>query len=277
ASHIEKEKRNFSGSEMYLDSLGIEKDARMLCLNTSSTNSPLMLMERKGYTIHKNRRPYIEMALEWPHEHIVIQNQYLLSHTAAIYPEILNQIKRTHSNGKISLFKKENMSNQPLEQVLGLRNIETIISDKPDSSYCTTRDWFKTLSRDSSFYLTAPYSSKIEKEKLFPANIILPGNEIHSNKNFVEFIWKSNLYFNDRNKKTDLVFKIDWLDGTYSSSHYSMVNLVSEINQWRQVQILFAVPDLDKVKSVSTYFWNPEKNAFWIDDTELHLLENTFE
>ena len=99
-------RKNYSGSDLFLDSIGIPADARMLVLEPYSTNGPLLLMQRKGYTILNSNFSNITRALELPFEYIVCQDVYLppfvLSGEGLQLTECL---ERVAGNGRISLFK----------------------------------------------------------------------------------------------------------------------------------------------------------------------------
>jgi len=53
---VEISRQNFIGSDLYLDSIGIHKNSKILVIESYSTNIPLILMNRKGYTVYQTNR-----------------------------------------------------------------------------------------------------------------------------------------------------------------------------------------------------------------------------
>ncbi len=116
---------SFMGSETFLDSLKIKRDAKVMVIDVYSPNIPLILMNRDGYVIlYTNAtKKNIQNALGWKYDYIVIPNQFFISEVCSTYPEIVSRIKKIADNGKISIFTLiNNKTNRSLTEFLGLEN-----------------------------------------------------------------------------------------------------------------------------------------------------------
>lgn len=112
-------RKNFLGSDQLLDSLGVAGDARMLVFEAYSTNAPLLLMGRKGYTILNTTPDNIERALALDFDYIVVQDTYLAQVILA-YPPLLDQIERIGGNGRISVFAPSENGTPGIPAALGI-------------------------------------------------------------------------------------------------------------------------------------------------------------
>lgn len=109
----------FKGSASFLDSLRIPKDAKMLVLDASTTNIPLILMNRKGYPVISNNKLVIERSLDWNYDYLVIQDKTFLSDIYSVYPEIISKFKKIADNGRISIcILDDNMEDQTLNEFM---------------------------------------------------------------------------------------------------------------------------------------------------------------
>ena len=97
-------RKNFTGSATFLDDLGIPRDAIILVYEAYSTNAPLVLMDRKGYTVLDSRDENIRRALDLPFDYVVVQDRYLTSEVIFNYPKLVNCLDRIGGNGRISVF-----------------------------------------------------------------------------------------------------------------------------------------------------------------------------
>ncbi|MBO9698726.1 MAG: glycosyltransferase family 39 protein [Sporocytophaga sp.] len=99
-------RKNFINSDRLADSLHINKDAKILVLGSYSSNLPLMLMDRKGYTCISFTEKTIKQALQFPFDFLVVQNQFIFPDLFAAYPNITQSFTAIGSNDKITFFKR---------------------------------------------------------------------------------------------------------------------------------------------------------------------------
>jgi len=97
-------RKNFTDADVFLDGLGIPRDAKILVFEAYSTNAPLLLMGRRGYTILNSREENIKRALELDFDYIVVQDVYFPSDLMYSAPWLSYSLRRIGGNGRISVF-----------------------------------------------------------------------------------------------------------------------------------------------------------------------------
>ena len=113
--------QHFAGSAGLLDSLGIDKNARMLVIDAYSFNLPQIGMRRFGWPLLSTRRRVLEKALaELPYDYIAVQDHYFPSDVYSELPEMLEQTERVGGNGRISILRKKTNSSGSLGALLGM-------------------------------------------------------------------------------------------------------------------------------------------------------------
>src|SRR5204863_9993773 len=112
--------QNFVGAESFLNASGIPQSAKMLVLDSYTTNAPLILMNRKGYTVIWTSKENVEASMKKDFDYVVVQNCYFVSGVIHFYPEIVSQLEKVADNGSISIYKKKVDTNRSLETLLGI-------------------------------------------------------------------------------------------------------------------------------------------------------------
>ena len=97
--------RNFTGSAHLLDSLGVPCTARIMVLDAYSFNLPLLLMQRRGWTVLTTSEENLRNSLQEPAELIVTQNAFFRSDIVNNYPLLLEQLDSVFSNGRLTLWR----------------------------------------------------------------------------------------------------------------------------------------------------------------------------
>lgn len=113
--------QNFKDSKKLLDDLNIDANATILVLDAYSTNAPLILMDRRGYTVQHTTRQNLKKALDYPFDYIVIQDIFLPSDVLYNYPELSQHLIRLGGNGKVSVYAyTTRVLNQTIADNLGV-------------------------------------------------------------------------------------------------------------------------------------------------------------
>lgn len=97
---------NFKDSDLFLDSLSISHEAKILSVKPYAPNYTFILMKRSGYVFMNMSKENFEEKLAWNPDYIVFQNTFLETEIQKNYPEILNQLTFIATNNKISVFKQ---------------------------------------------------------------------------------------------------------------------------------------------------------------------------
>ena len=82
----------------------MKNDARILVLDAYTSNVPLLLMNRKGFTVIETTNEFIKKALTLPFDYIVIQNKSLSGDVLRNFPELAEHLNPVANNGRIGLY-----------------------------------------------------------------------------------------------------------------------------------------------------------------------------
>ena len=97
---------NFKDSDVFLDSLGIPRDAKILCMYCYAQNGPFIQMQRKGFIVMQDKDELVNNSLSWDYDYIVIENKKF-SEKANDRKEIFSHFEKIGDNGRISVFRYE--------------------------------------------------------------------------------------------------------------------------------------------------------------------------
>lgn len=93
---------HYKDADLLLDALDISRDAKILCLYGYAQNGPFIQMGRKGYTVTWDEDGWLETALGWDYDYIVIENGKFEEHFEA-QKEVFTHLKRIGGNGFLSV------------------------------------------------------------------------------------------------------------------------------------------------------------------------------
>ena len=98
--------KNYLGSERYLDSIGISRDAKILTLWAYPQNTPFILMNRKGYTDMWYEKEIVDASMSFPFDYVVIENE-VYEKEKVIWKYLFDDLQYYSDNGKIMIFVKK--------------------------------------------------------------------------------------------------------------------------------------------------------------------------
>lgn len=100
--------KNYQGSEQYLDSLGVSKEAKILSLWSYPQNTPFILMNRKGFTEMWDRKEGVDAKMSFDFDYLIVENE-LYDKEKHTWKYVFDDLEYYSDNGKIMIFvKKEN-------------------------------------------------------------------------------------------------------------------------------------------------------------------------
>jgi hypothetical protein len=268
---------NFDGSKEFLDNLKIPRNAKMLVIDSYSTNMPLIQMHRKGYTVINTERKFIEKAMKNDFDFVVLQNQFAFQGSIANYPEMMEQLELIGTNGKILVYKKAKQKiTQSLSTFLGLNNVEKISLKNLNGLVKDFKDlhWSNYFTLDSLDFVSPDFSILLEPSQEFGPtytdtvkNLFLVGNET------IRFSGKIKAM---NGKDLPIVFSID--DAQHKNYHYIGINLKSIITpspEWQKFECQFRIPKIKfRDDILKIYFWNPHKATIKIDSLSLQFSDS---
>ncbi len=98
--------KNFQGSERFLDSMNVSKDAKILTLYAYPQNTPFIMMNRKGYTLMNEKNLSLETAISFDYDYVIIENE-VYDKKRKEKSELSSDLEYVADNGKISIFVKK--------------------------------------------------------------------------------------------------------------------------------------------------------------------------
>lgn len=97
---------NYEGHAAWLDKLGVPADARILVLDAYTSNVPLLLMNRKGFTVIETSAENLEAALDLPFDYLSIQNRSLPADILLNLPDLSASLELVANNGRTGLYRR---------------------------------------------------------------------------------------------------------------------------------------------------------------------------
>lgn len=258
---------NFEGSGSFLDSLGIDQDARILALDANVPNAPFLLMGRRGYPVMSTTRENMMNSLTWNFDYIAIQNDYFVSDIYSVYPEIINQIEKVADNRKISIFTLTEESEGPrnLSEFWGLDTALPIFQEAMNYDSISDFSGWKNIETTTDTAYSGFHSGVINPDKEYGLTFSSSGIEGLREDPCILYI---SAYFLANTLK-DLMMVVDLsIDG--EKTYYRTVQVDDFIKpgrKWEYVDLLFQLPKADQGEAqLNIFLWNKGKNQLYLDD-----------
>lgn len=259
--------RNFTGTKAYFDSLGIEKEDKILVLGAVGPNLPFTFFERKGYTIFNIESHRIEKALTWDFDYVVVQNDYFTAEILPYYPQLLNLLEPVADNGKITICKRKNTQKpSTLKQFKRIPEKAIQIAEfKYDSdSIIADTNWGNLDSTRCYGILDAEHSYGLTYKLKTP--------KFNNNNRYL-------MRFTAKVQSTDKfdcyvigVIKENGEDKILKTFNLNKWLSVSE--KWQSIEYYFEVPKMNFEKGeLSVFFWNPSKSTIKYNDFRIEIFE----
>jgi dolichyl-phosphate-mannose-protein mannosyltransferase len=261
---------NFSGSEQYLDSIGVSKDAKILVIESYSTNIPLYMMNRRGYTVYQTNRDNAEYALfhtKW--DFVVIQDVFLFSDVLRYYPVVSAVLEPVSGNGKITVYKRSK----------NIRSVSPSRFLKKDDKNIVYRNKtiFDEETRDAHFDVPSKimfvpeFSSNgvvLEPDAEYSAAFHASPNEIKARTDFK--IHASWTIYSEQPSDIQAVASIINNGETVYYQSFRLSDYYKPGKSKQKAMFEFVVPKFTNVNDqLSIYLWNPSHASLKYDDMEV--------
>jgi len=276
-------RKNFTGADIFLDELGIARDARILVFEAYSTNAPLLLMGRRGYTILRSREESIWRALQLDFDYIVVQDVYFPSDVLYNAPSSAYTFQRKGGNGRISVFtySEENVPGiaYPIQRIIpGLLGLSNAVYEK--IMVLNPNALTDTLSRDSNTDTMRVASDRINNDVEFGGSLAVPLVAFHEANRLLV-----NVSFDGvgREEGSDTVFEFDVVlsiespsvDKKYYKTHRVKRSRVQEV--FFGYTCLFEIPELqEKDLILKCYIWNRFRQDLDINSVEFRAYKSQY-
>lgn len=266
-------RQNFIGTEKCIDGLGIPKDAKILVIDAYTTNAPLILMNRKGYTVLGTTAKNISSSLfgcDW--DYVAIQDLYLVSDVIKSYPFITSVIERIGGNGRVSFYKKsKTVQQKSLKQFLRITDKNTFnhtiitfdsVGGLVDPHVSSIGESFVTKNHKSFF---AMLNDKTE----FGTTISIKASEL-KNENNLKILVFCDILANELIDNVQLVAAVRNKTKTVFYQNFFLKDYFKQSSDWKRMEFQFVLPEFETPDDeVGVYFWNPEKMSFSYDNFEV--------
>jgi hypothetical protein len=251
---VEITRQNFTGTERYLDSIGVPKDAKILVIDAYTTNAPLILMNRKGYTVMGTTYKNIGMALQWcKWDYVAIQDIYLVSDVIKNYPEITSILECIGSTGSVSFYKKSRTAApKTLKEFLGITAERTLFTFLFSSASTETH---KPAILDSltEFGITATVKPS-ELKQTSGIKILVSG----------EFLAPASL------KDVQLVAGASTGTEQFFYQSFALTDYFKPAGFSQKMEFQFVLPEFKTLDDeLKVYLWNPGKVNMTYDNWEV--------
>ncbi|MBL7889828.1 MAG: glycosyltransferase family 39 protein [Bacteroidia bacterium] len=272
---VEISRQNFIGSESYLDSLGIDKEAKILVIDAYSTNIPLILMNRKGYTVYQTNRDDAFLPLiKYKWDYVVIQDQFLISDVLHYYPIVQQMIERIDGNGKISIYKKsKDYTLKSLEEFLNIQKKNALYCNKFSFDEPIQPDGIiaEQIAQTNDVFRTAPSAAFLNKDMEY-GNIANIKGESFENKQVKAFL-QFYLKHPEALRSIQMVSAVTHNDSMINYQSVDLGKFSKTNGQWNKVELLFVPPKLKEGDKWTLYIWNKEREVIYYDDLEVTIYE----
>jgi hypothetical protein len=251
---VEITRQNFTGTGEFLDSLGVAKDAKILVIDAYTTNAPLILMNRKGYTVMGTTHRNIGVSLQWGNWDLVaIQDIYLVSDVIKNYPLITSMLECVGSTGRVSFYKKSSTPEyKTLKQFLGISPERTLFISEYKSQ--TSQKKSKAILNDSiEFGITA--SVKASELK---------------NKSGLKVLVSAKFFPGSSIKDIQLVASISTGTEQLFYQSFALSDYLKNSGSLQNLEFQFVLPEFKTAEDeLKVYLWNPGKSSLAYDNWEV--------
>lgn len=256
---------NFENAEKYMDTLGIDKDAKILAIDTHAPNIPFLLMNRKGYTIMTPNKENLEQALKWDFDYIVTQNDFFFK-TYSAYPEIIFNTKILWSNGKISISKLIPTDTlQTLNKYLGLDK-KTIV--KKEIMNCDTTintNWSNVKLTDEYKFLETKSNVVVSKDMEY--GLTYKTKKISGLKQKSRLLIIQSYFLCNSDDDFKIIVSINENDKNTYFRAYDLQNFIHKKNEWEKVNISCQLPKVTSNNyEFSIYIWNINRSELFLNN-----------
>ena len=256
---------NFTGADVFLDELGVSRDAIVLVVDAVAPNLPHTLMDRKGLVVMYTPKWMVEHAFNtWTFDYVVFQNEYFMDNVYRGYPEILSRVRVVGSNGRITVCRRDEGNQQTLQEFLGIGNEATLIDERMGFEDADSARWRGyQLTRDAVFEgkgaacCTPDYSSGLTMEWEGLQNA---GDGYHA-------AWVSMQVRSSDVINADVVLWMS-VDGkeVYNEMR-PLKDFIKPDSAWQRVDLSFVLPPLHRPNTkLSCYLTNREPSLLYYDN-----------
>jgi hypothetical protein len=260
---------NYQNSSEFLDSINIPKDSKILVIDAVAPNIPFILLHRKGYAVMNTNQKTVEKALKWNYDFIVVQNEYFISDIYTPFPKILSKLEKIADNGKISVCRYRENSQQSLLDFIGVKNKKPVFEASVNFER-TPGSFWQNINPVTDFSYNGKYSGHLTRNIEYGLTYKtkkLP--ELETGSRTLLF----SSYFL-RNTAVDCEIAVS-INANGQNVYYKSSNLkdlIKKKGEWEKVSLVFQLPKVqNKDYEFALFIWNTGKAELYYDNVEFSL------
>ncbi len=256
---------NFTGADVFLDELGVSRDAIVLVVDAVAPNLPHTLMDRKGLVVMYTPKWMVEHAFNtWTFHYVVFQNEYFMDNVFREYPEILSRVEVVGSNGRITVCRRAEGNTQSLDEFLGMPQGAAWIDEHMGFEEADSLRWRGYQLTGDAVYegkgaacCTPDYSSGLTMEW---EGFQDAGDGYHA-------AWVSMHVLSQQDINADVVLWMS-VDGKEVYNEVRpLKDFIKPDSAWQRVDLSFVLPPLNRPNTkFSCYLTNREPSLLYYDN-----------
>ncbi len=264
--------QDFDNADMFLDSLGISENAKILVLDAVAPNLPFLLMKRKGYALMKPTRENLEQALLWDYDYAVFQNSYFVDRIFRNYPQLIEKLNVIASNGRITACRKGGETTTDLMQFLGFSdkqlrfNVSRGFEGKQDAF-----GWSNVKLTDKHSF-SGQYAGVVAPEMEYGWTYRADCADMKVSGNAALVVSGFFLSAADSPFEAEVVLSIQDGNNTIHYHSFSLKEWLQDSGHWAEVPMVFVLPEaLPAHCKIAVYLWNRGRGELYYDDISISL------
>lgn len=267
---VEASRQNFTGLDKYMDSIGISKDAKILVIESYSTNIPLILMNRKGYTVYQTNRDDAFMPLfKYDWDYVAIQDVFLVSDVLNYYPILSSLLEKVAGNGKVSFYKKSaSIKSKPLKDFLKISPENTVYSSSVNFDTAINDEHIKAANNTTTdkFY-SAPNAGLLNETIDYGASLYFKAKELKQ-KN-LKILVTASIFCDKPITDLQCVASFTSSNEAFYYQSFDLNKQITQTGKWQKMELQFVLPPFKNAKDeLKIYLWNKNKEIIYYDDLE---------
>lgn len=262
--------KNFNGTDRFLDSMNISRQAKILVIDACAPNVPFIRMKRRGYALMSTKRENIINALSWDFDYIAIQNEYFLTDIFPVYPDIINQIEKIATNERVTFYALANsFQNKSLLQFLNLDGKTPVFESIMTFDSANVVGWQNIQTTEAKSF-SGKKAGILTSENEFGITYkttSLPAIQTQSRTMLFE-----SYFCVDTMADCNLVVSINENGQNSFYKSHNLKELITETQKWQKIDLLFQLPQITNSDyEFGIYIWNTGKNNIFIDDFKFEI------
>ncbi|MES2591327.1 MAG: glycosyltransferase family 39 protein [Bacteroidota bacterium] len=267
---VEASRQNFTGIDKYMDSIGISKDAKILVIESYSTNIPLILMNRKGYTVYQTNRDDAFMPLfKYDWDYVAIQDVFLVSDVLNYYPILNSLLEKVAGNGKISFYKKSAViKSKTLKNFLSISPENTVYSSIVKFDTAQHDEHIKTAdntSEEKSY--STPKAGALNETVEYGTSLYFKAKELKQ-KN-LKILVTAYIFCDKPITDLQCVASVSNSNEALYYQSFDLNKQIKQIGKWQKMELQFVLPPFKNAEDeLKIYLWNKNKEIIYYDNLE---------